>query len=282
MKAGTTWLHDYFAARGDVCLPAGIKETFFFNRHYDKGREWYGSHFRRYNAARHTRVLEVAPSYFSSRTAVPQRVSDTLGGIPLLAVLRNPVERSWSHYLHMLRYGLTRLPLQDAVREFPGILEASRYTKILSRWESMPGDSRVHLLYFDDLLDSPGQFADAVCKILKLEYRGLPPQSGTRSNEAAASPFPALVPAVQRAANALRSRRLYFILNAAKRAGLRSLFFGKPGDGKLPVMSESDRRLLNEMLGSELAYFEQKRDARPPDESRSAYNEKHQAHQSSG
>jgi hypothetical protein len=37
MKAGTTWLYSYLISRGDVCLPEGVKETFFFDRRFNKG-----------------------------------------------------------------------------------------------------------------------------------------------------------------------------------------------------------------------------------------------------
>ena len=158
MKAGTTWVNAYLAWRGDVCLPRGVKETFFFDRHSDRTTGWYAGHFRHHDPARHRAAVEVAPSLFHCPEA-PGRVAGTLGAVPLIVTTRDPVARAWSHYLHLRRKGYTDAPLAEAITRHPEIVAASRYEAQLARWRAaMPG-SPVTVLALEDLIADPAGHA---------------------------------------------------------------------------------------------------------------------------
>ena len=51
----------------------------------------------------------------------PQRIHDALPDVKLIAILRNPVERAYSHYQHQVRAGRESLSFEEAIRQ-----EASR------------------------------------------------------------------------------------------------------------------------------------------------------------
>ena len=234
MRTGTTWMYDYLLARGDVCLPSGVKETFFFDRNYDRGIKWYKAHFRFCNARRHHRIMEVGPSYFHSLEA-PKRILETLGAIRLMVILRDPVKRSWSHYLHLLSYGYTNAPFLEAVRVFPEILDASRYATQLFRWREVFGD-RIKVLFFEELDADMEAYCRKLCDKLQLDYLTPAIVAGERSNPATVPLSPWLARTGRTMANALRYRRMYFIVNAAKFFGLKRVFFGHspanfPGPG---------------------------------------------------
>jgi len=54
-----------------------------------------------------------------SHLEAPKRVHRGLRSDVLIVVIaRDPVERSWSHYLHARRYGWTRKPLEQAIKRF--------------------------------------------------------------------------------------------------------------------------------------------------------------------
>jgi len=248
MRTGTTWIYEYLLARGDVCLPNGVKETFFFDRNYGKGLEWYKAHFHYCNPGRHRRIVEVAPSYFHSRDA-PHRIRETMNEVCFVAILRDPVARSWSHYLHLLSYGYTQAAFHEAVREFPEILDASRYATHLKRWRNLfPG--RVYVLFFEELGSNREEYCRRLCNVLQLEYRK-PVLCGGRSNPGTAPFSPWLARAGRTMANALRSRRLYFIINAAKAVGLKCLFFGH-SERNLPKPGDEDLAWLVKQLESEV------------------------------
>lgn len=260
MKGGSTWIHDYLSSRGDVCLPAGVKETFFFDRRFDRGTAWYERHFDRYEPGRHRRTMELAPSYFHSPEA-PERVRSVLGDVPLVVTVRDPIKRAWSHYLHLRRYGYTRDPLPEAAEDFPELLQASRYAACLERWQSSFGTGRLHILWQEVLASDPERYASELCAALDLPFEGLPEGAQGRSYEAAAAPVPWLAALGRRASYALRGRGFHGVVNVARRSGLYRLFFGSPGGDRLPELTGVDAEWLRVQLEPDFRAFARSHEA---------------------
>lgn len=253
MKAGTTWLHGYLSARRDVCLPLGVKETFFFDRNWGKPLAWYARHFRHHDPCIHRRVMEVGASYFHAPEA-PRRIVERLGEVDIIVLARDPVERAWSHYRHLLRMGYTRLPLEEAVVEFPEILAASRYRAGLGRWAEIFPAPRIKVLRFDRIRSQPETFLQDVCSALELEL--LPVEHEELDRNEAVVPRSLLAARGARSlANALRARQLYFLVNAAKRLRVKQLVFGKPAAAKQEI-SVFDELLLRRQLEQEMEAFQ--------------------------
>ncbi|PVY70822.1 sulfotransferase family protein [Tamilnaduibacter salinus] len=247
MRSGTSWIHDYLQARGDIALPGGVKETFFFDRYYEKGSSWYRRHFAYADRADYQCVAEVAPSYFHSESA-PERVRNTLGDVPLVVTLRDPVRRAWSHYLHLRRYGYTRSSLREATDAFPEILEASRYGACLNRWQAVFGRHRLFVLWQEDLAVAPEAYTRGLCNGLGIEYFSPAGLLQQKRNEATLPRFPRLAAAGDRTAHFLRARRFYGVVNLAKRMGLKGVFFGRPGVNALPSLTDADAQWLASAL----------------------------------
>lgn len=238
MKSGTSWIYDYLNYRQDVLLPKGVKETFYFDRHWSKGVGWYKKHFLGTSESLH-RVTEVAPSYFHDDN-VPSRILSDLGDdVILIIVARDPVRRSWSHYLHLRRYGYTSLDIKSASKLYPEILEASKYKERARLWERYFG-SNIKYLSINDLKKSPKCFAMKLCDHMKIDYIDVPSELYRKSNEATSSRNPSLAFFVNNLADKLRSNRLYFIVNFAKKIGLKSYVFGVPSsiEGDKPSIHE--------------------------------------------
>ncbi len=196
------------------------------------------------------------------------RVKSELGEIPLVATLRHPVERTFSLYLHMLRYGMTRLSFAEALKEHPELIETSLYAKHLGRWFDEFGRDKVLVVFQEDLSVNCEAFAESICSHLGLAFEGIPERLKDPVNIAAMPPSPALASLGQRVADALRWAGLYGLVELAKRLGLKSVFFGGAGSGELPVIEEGDRmRLmkiflpdieeLERMLGRDLSHWKE-------------------------
>ena len=110
-KAGTTALYAYLRWHPHVTGPS-FKEVSFFDRHYAHGERWYRAHLplRRRGAI----VGEASPSYLFHPLA-PERVARMLPNARLIALLRDPVERAFSHYQHEVALGREELSFEDAV-----------------------------------------------------------------------------------------------------------------------------------------------------------------------
>ena len=101
-RSGSTWLDGCLRQHPQCALPVKTKETFFFDRYFDRGLCWYE---RQFDVGREVRAVgEVAPSYFGYPDA-PIRIAQLFPDARLIITLRNPIERAWSHFLHLWRKG---------------------------------------------------------------------------------------------------------------------------------------------------------------------------------
>ncbi len=98
-KSGTTSLYNYLAQHPNV-EPAFQKELHFFSKYYSNGFSWYRSNFPFYKQSFITG--EASPNYIFCPYS-PQRMFEALPSVKLIVLLRNPVDRAYSHYHHKLR-----------------------------------------------------------------------------------------------------------------------------------------------------------------------------------
>jgi Sulfotransferase domain len=114
MKGGTTSFFNYLTRHPQV-NPPFRKEIKFFDIHYPEGLGWYRAHFPiRFKMKPGTMTGEATPYYIFHPTA-PNRIARVLPSVRLIALLRNPVDRAYSHYNHMVRVGREPLPFEEAI-----------------------------------------------------------------------------------------------------------------------------------------------------------------------
>lgn len=114
-KAGTTTLHDILKQHPEIYLPE-IKETKFFqdNSKYEKGITYYEKEF--FRGVRDEKAIgEIDPEYMYFEY-VPERIYKHLGSdIKLIFMLRNPVDRAYSHYWMSYRRGYETETFEKAI-----------------------------------------------------------------------------------------------------------------------------------------------------------------------
>ncbi len=184
-KAGTTSLWKNLRQHPDVFLPK-VKEPRFF---IDAPDGWvrskrietldaYRSLFEPVTSE--TAVGEVSPGYFPSQKA-PGRIRETLGCPKVILVLRNPVERAFSHFVFSLQKGLEpetatfesaiedeTVRVGDSVRHRPYVY-IGFYYQHLQRWTSLFNRSSIKLLFFEDLKDDEVAFTQEVYDFLDVD-----------------------------------------------------------------------------------------------------------------
>jgi hypothetical protein len=206
-KAGTTALYDYLYRHPAISGPRW-KEVSFFDRHWRRGERWYRGNFPRGAAPP---VGEASPSYLFHPLA-PERVRSLLPDARLIALLRNPVDRAFSHYQHEVALGREPLSFEDALaREDertrgevermaadPGYFsrawwnwtyrDRGLYAEQLERWYAVFPREQLLVVATDELaaapaetyarvlafLDAPPHELDAYPRVFSREYEQLP------------------------------------------------------------------------------------------------------------
>lgn len=210
-RSGTTSLYDLLCTHPAVA-PAVMKEIHYFDAWYDRGPCWYRAHFPLRSDLREgdaDRLTGEATPYLLFDPRAPGRVTETLGSPALIAILRDPVERAWSHFHHQRRRGNEPLPTFEAAIDAEGArrddgeelqgaarsdrdrsyLARGRYAEQLERWIGAFGRERLLVLFTADLRVDPqgtvrsawshlGVDAVEVPAVAERNVGGTPPISG--------------------------------------------------------------------------------------------------------
>jgi len=115
-KGGTTSLSDYLARHPDV-RPPRQKEVHYFDENYGRGINWYSQFFATGDHSTGT-TFESSP-YYMAHPLVPRRMAEDLENPKLVVLLRNPVDRAYSHYQHQVRKGREELSFEEAIDAEP-------------------------------------------------------------------------------------------------------------------------------------------------------------------
>lgn len=117
-KAGTKSLHWYLRQHPEM-MPAYKQEVNYFDGGleperdaYERPFRWYRAHFPLRRAGRKT--YDVSPLYLSHPLA-PGRIAEKLPRVKIIALLRDPVERTISHYFHQVGKGREPLGIREAL-----------------------------------------------------------------------------------------------------------------------------------------------------------------------
>jgi hypothetical protein len=187
-RSGTTSLYRYLAEHPDVAPPVR-KEIQYFSLHYDRGKSWYRTHFP---FAGRQRVTFEATPYYLFHPAAPARAAATVPDAKVIAVLRDPVDRAFSHWQHNASRGLEHLGFesaldaeserlageddrlvadadyQSAAHRYWSYARRGEYATQLERWLGHYPRERVLVLRSEDLYERPGPTYARVLTFLDL------------------------------------------------------------------------------------------------------------------
>jgi Sulfotransferase domain len=214
-RGGTTSMIKYLRRHPSI-LPMwpgveNAKKTFYFDENYHRGDAWYRSHFpselqrRRVEKRTGVRPLtgEAAP-YYMFHPLVLDRVVETVPQAKIIVLLRNPVDRIWSHYNERVDNGTEPLDFRAALdaeegrlrgeaerivaegdyysekHDFCSYLARGRYLEHLEPWLDRFYPEQLHVVRSEDLYRRPQEVLPQVHRFLGLPE--VPPPTKHRFN----------------------------------------------------------------------------------------------------
>jgi hypothetical protein len=244
-KAGTTSVYHYLGQHPQVCMSARKETSVFID---DKGLEWLSeNYYRHYDG-------EPAVGEASAGTLgapeVTERVYEALPEVQLIFVLRDPVDRLYSHF--------TFLQGEQAIdpdRSFSGfirsktewrntLIDLGRYHRHLTRFGEYFDRDQILVLLFEDLKTDAGEFMAEVYRFIGVDPSFRPDfdvQNQTREPR-----FPGAHRALTRAWTSVRKYVDVYAANYTRplRRAVKRLVT-KEAD-RLP-MTEGDKRYLQDI-----------------------------------
>lgn len=143
-KCGSTWLYDNLVKHPQICN-SNLKELNYFSDLYNtQSSSWYSSQFS--SCENGQKKGEFSVTYFTYSESA-ERIYNDFPNVKLLAIVRNPVKRAFSNYLHSIRKGDIRADyafsdyINDEWRLSPG-----KYVEHLERYFNLFDSEQIHVV----------------------------------------------------------------------------------------------------------------------------------------
>ena len=170
MKCGTSSMHNYLDAHPEISMSRQKELNFFsFDRHWQRGEDWYGRHFSSAAAIRG----ESSPSYskFPKVPHVPERIRTVIPSARFIYLVRDPVARIVSHYMHVLEGGKEKRSLNEALSEFEGnqYIDCSRYHMQLQQYLGHFSQSQILVVGAEEMKENRHETLRDVFRFLNVD-----------------------------------------------------------------------------------------------------------------
>jgi hypothetical protein len=172
MKCATTSLHYYLDQHPEIFMSRQKELDFFVaERQWSNGLAWYESCFSQDFAV--NGESSTAYSKYPLISDVPARMHGVIPDAKLIYLVRDPIERLVSHYIHEYAQGQERRPLAEAVNG-PGsnpYLDFSRYFLQLSQFLQFYPREQILIVETEDLRVHRRTTLQRIFAFLEVEQR---------------------------------------------------------------------------------------------------------------
>jgi hypothetical protein len=192
-KCGTTSLYHYLKQHPQIFLPAR-KELHYFSFHFMEqllagpgdrnilttSCRTFEDYLAYFAPARGELALgDISPSYFYF-TDVCKEMHERLGNPRIIVMLRDPVQKAFSQYMHLIRDSRETLDFNSALAAEPSRIaqgysamwryaESSLFTRRTRRFLQEFGRERVKVVLFDDLVHAPSETLADIFRFLGVD-----------------------------------------------------------------------------------------------------------------
>ena len=183
-KGGTTSLHFLLQSHRNLYFPASHQELHYFDveNNYAKGLTWLSKHYD--DAPAGAILAQTSPLYMYLRK-VPVRIAELNNASKFIFILRNPIDRAYSHYWNSVKYGFERLSFEQALKQEPQRIVISEehqrnhsyvdrgfYTAQIQRFIDIFGKRAVLLLTQDELKKPTPTVRQSIANFLEIDIDG--------------------------------------------------------------------------------------------------------------
>ena len=254
-RAGTTWLHELLQAHPEVYVPKHRKEIHFFDRNYERGIGWYEKFFPTdARASKYRAIGEITPCYLYYDDCL-KRILRMPSIMKLIVILRNPVDRVYSHYGCFIRDGICSGSLEYCMSHHPKIIQQSFYSEHLKNYlRHFKRDQILVLIYEQTVAASLSKTQETLVRFLGINAERFSSTAGIKKVNT--SDIPAAHSAYifcAKVGERLKDMDLDYIVNWSTRLGIRRLFGKKRS---LPRLKEETLQYLRDPYMPEIRKLE--------------------------
>jgi hypothetical protein len=183
MKSGTTSLHAYLASHPQIFMSTPKEPKFFSKENLSPDREeWYLNLFA---SAKDALIIGESSTTYSRTPqfpGVPERIARFNPAGRFIYIMRDPVERSISHYWFHVRFWGEKRDMETAIRQDRRYTDASNYAMQLVPYVQLFGLDRIATLTFEELSRNPLNVSRELFAWLGVDASFVPPNLDQREN----------------------------------------------------------------------------------------------------
>lgn len=172
-KAGSTTLHNYLSRHKNIfmCTP---KEPNYFSHQdvYSRGLEWYKKLFAEAKSDQICGEASTTYSRYPQFRDVANRIAIVAPEAKIIYIMRNPIERAYSHYGHHMRSGVI-MTFEEALERDPVYVNVSLYMMQIKQYLRFFKTEAFKFLLIDDLIEFPNETLHEVQNFLGLNVQNL-------------------------------------------------------------------------------------------------------------
>lgn len=173
MKCATSSLHEQLALQPGIFMTELKEPNFFSNdEQYALGMEWYLSHFA---SAQPDDICGESSTHYTKLPNYPQtidRIHQHFPEVKLIYIMRHPIDRLVSQYIHEWSQKVISVDINRAVDEYPELIAYSQYTMQLKPYFDIFTQEGVLPVFFERMIAHPQKELERVCRFIG--YKGKP------------------------------------------------------------------------------------------------------------
>jgi hypothetical protein len=156
MKSGTSTLAAQLSEQAGIFMTTPKEPNFFSDDDvYAQGLPWYAALF---DAAEPDDIKGEASTHYTKRPTYPEtltRAQAVLEAPRLVYMIRNPIERAVSHFIHEWSQGVMSDDMTAEFAHNPEIIDYGRYAMQIRPWVEAYGAAAIHLTSLEAMQADP-------------------------------------------------------------------------------------------------------------------------------
>lgn len=191
MKSGTSTLADILSMHPEICF-CREKEPHFFSKSSDWQKD-LGNYRRLYSPTENQISGEASTTY----TCYPefnkdiwQALYDFNPKLKFIYIMRDPIERIVSHYIHNYLRGYTSEPLENIVLSQSQYINRTRYFVQIKPYLDRFGEEQLLLLTFEEFIENKALFLSRIADFLSIDAAKFSNFENVHSNKSIGSTKP--------------------------------------------------------------------------------------------
>lgn len=167
MKCATSTLHEQLALQPGFFM-SELKEPNFFSNDeiYAQGMNWYASNFE---AAPVDAYCGESSTHYTKLPTYPEtvaRIVEHLPDVKLIYVMRHPIDRLVSQYIHQWSEDEISVEINRAIDLHSELIDYSRYSWQLEPYFEAFGADRILPVFFERLFSNSQEELERICRFL--------------------------------------------------------------------------------------------------------------------